>query len=71
MDDRNINKHGCGLGLSISKTLSSALGGDIVVESEKGKGTTFILKIRNMENFILVSSSSFNNNSNVNRNAQR
>ncbi len=29
MDDRELNKYGCGLGLSISKKLASALGGDI------------------------------------------
>lgn len=44
--DRNLNKHGCGLGLFISKNLALALGGDIRVESERGKGTCFNLTIK-------------------------
>jgi signal transduction histidine kinase len=31
MDDRELNTQGCGLGLSIAKNLSNALGGDIKV----------------------------------------
>jgi signal transduction histidine kinase len=33
MDNRELNKQGCGLGLSISKALAKALGGNITVES--------------------------------------
>ena len=36
---------GSGLGLSISRMLSQQLNGDIMVESEKGKGSCFILKL--------------------------
>jgi signal transduction histidine kinase len=38
----DMPKHeGTGLGLYISKKLSSILGGDLKVESELGKGSTF------------------------------
>lgn len=36
---------GLGLGLSISKENARLLGGDIIVESEKGKGSTFFVTI--------------------------
>jgi signal transduction histidine kinase len=42
---RDLNKEGVGLGLTISKNLAKALGGDIYVESEIGKGSQFVLKI--------------------------
>ena len=50
MKDRELNKQGCGLGLSISKKLSKALGGDITVESEKDVGSKFTVTISNLEN---------------------
>jgi signal transduction histidine kinase len=52
LEDRELNKSGCGLGLSISKKLSIVLGGDITVRSEKGVGSTFTLTISNLENHL-------------------
>jgi signal transduction histidine kinase len=43
MDHRELNKEGVGLGLTISKNIANALGGDIEVKSLVGKGSNFIL----------------------------
>lgn len=42
---RELNQEGVGLGLTVSKNLSIALGGDITVESTIGEGTTFKVTI--------------------------
>ena len=45
MRNREMNQEGVGLGLSISKNLAKALGGDITVESLLGVGSKFIVII--------------------------
>jgi signal transduction histidine kinase len=42
---RNRGIEGTGLGLAITKRLCAAMGGDIFVESEYGKGSTFTVRI--------------------------
>lgn len=45
--DRSLNQpgHGAGLGLAISRSLARGMGGDIVVTSEPGVGSTFTLTL--------------------------
>lgn len=43
---RNRNVEGTGLGLAISQKLCEMMGGNITVQSEYGKGTTFTMTIR-------------------------
>lgn len=45
MKNRELNSEGVGLGLTISKNLAKALGGDIYAESQIGVGSSFTLKI--------------------------
>ena len=45
MNFRELNKDGVGLGLTISKNLAQAFGGDISVESKVSKGSMFILSL--------------------------
>ena len=43
MDHRELNSEGVGLGLTISRNIAQALGGDIEVQSRVGEGSNFIL----------------------------
>ena len=43
MQNRNLNKEGVGLGLTISMNIANALGGDIKVNSIQGQGSKFIV----------------------------
>lgn len=45
MSNRKLNKEGVGLGLSISKNIAQALGGNIVVHSQANKGSRFVLTV--------------------------
>lgn len=40
-----MNKEGVGLGLTVSKNLAVAMGGDITFESQVGVGSTFSLHL--------------------------
>ncbi|MDR1686895.1 MAG: response regulator [Desulfovibrio sp.] len=44
-EKRNIGIEGAGLGLSISRSLCRAMGGDIVVRSEYGRGSVFTAEL--------------------------
>ncbi len=48
-DEQDTRKYGgTGLGLSISQNLAQVMGGDIRVESEEAKGSTFIVSFENV-----------------------
>lgn len=42
---RDINEYGVGLGLTISRNLAHALGGDIIAYSSPGLGSKFIISL--------------------------
>ncbi|MGL4847973.1 MAG: ATP-binding protein [Clostridium sp.] len=46
--DKSRKGNGTGLGLAIVKHISKSFGGDIFVESEYGKGSTFIFKVKHI-----------------------
>lgn len=45
LKDRDLNKEGVGLGLTVSKNLAVAMGGDITFLSKVGVGSTFTLEL--------------------------
>lgn len=59
---------GCGIGLALSKKIAELLKGDIIVESELGKGSTFqfIFKVKKIvPTFPIFDESNFFENSNI------
>ncbi|CDW81611.1 histidine kinase-dna gyrase b-and hsp90-like domain containing protein [Stylonychia lemnae] len=50
MSNRHLNREGVGLGLTISKNLANALGGDILVESQVNKGSIFSVILPGQDN---------------------
>ena len=44
-ENRQLNKEGVGLGLTISRNIAKALGGNITVQSSVGVGSKFILAL--------------------------
>ena len=45
MKNRDLNKEGCGLGLTISRNLAEVLGGSISLYSKVGVGSKFIVEL--------------------------
>jgi signal transduction histidine kinase len=45
MENRNLNRDGVGLGLSVSQKIAKALGGKITVQSQLNFGSCFTLKL--------------------------
>ena len=46
-ENKELNPHGVGLGLTLCKKFSSLLGGDILVKSQLNRGSKFSFKIKN------------------------
>jgi signal transduction histidine kinase len=44
-ESTQASQRGVGLGLAISRDLTRGMGGDLTVESEEGRGSTFIVTL--------------------------
>lgn len=52
LKDRDLNKEGVGLGLTVSKNLAVAMGGDITFLSQIGVGSTFTLELPKQQSIL-------------------
>jgi signal transduction histidine kinase len=46
LEPNSVTRTGFGLGLAISRKLAELMGGGLVVRSEPGSGSTFVLRLR-------------------------
>ena len=68
-ENQDTRKYGgTGLGLAISRQLASLMGGTLLVESEYGKGSSFVLSLKNID-IASLSNEELESNSNMDYNS--